>query len=1688
MNYETNESNVGNLPSQVFIDLLVKEIRAGRGIIPYTGAGVSARSGLMVGADFVEYLTWVIYLCVRGTKNNAIDIHNMRSDGWPARPTATQVDTMNRLWVKKIFKKICRDKHRLTIKEENQRLEIDEHGSPRPDELNDPAHPNWLRPLTPRILTAGTKLAENDEKIRCFLRTVKDADPYFSAPFYPNESPYSQESVEETAIRSLHDWRAMLNFLARIQVRRVGDEPGKPHPVLGEHDASVIDSFNQYITRGHKPNLTHSMLAHLAAPMRTRILFTTNFDSLHEEAFHNLGMHPERLSVSVGQGLQSVETIRAKNCIVKLHGSFTGTRADFSLDEVPGQKELERFFQCVTGHRPGERQASDRDSRWIPSHLLVIGNALQDARCVQFIKHLLEFDDQTKIFLVGFNGNDLLNYRKLFAGHCADNPDNPDNPGSRVHITLSDRSDLLLLELYQALTLTLPKGGFNFHYSHDVPPHLWRESNDHSNTRPLAPAAEISVKRIIACVTASSINPPAGKQNPGCLAVLTPCQGWLPKSVTPTSKKLAMAAGTPANPGLSDIDRDRLKSLINDYSNSKEFTDIINLDDLKRADGCELVNLAIMLKTQLMVSKNARNPFAEDKASVRQLEEDLRREFLSANVILSEENTIITGIGCLVREVFRRLNNSHRKQTIWLEMEDYTDVMALAHRIFQVIALRRGLFQLENAVLIPGGLVEARAGILNNFKNDRRNPAMRNELRKIWDEVMSTTGKYLGKNLNEYVICLYGRNVPGSCAGWKCKLWEEADYAELHVVLELLSHHGLNLLYAPLDIQRMKNFNSKLDEVREKTASPEAEKLSEIGKPKSDFNVKSRNCDVDYLTLAGVKPLVVSPDNIREQPGNLQQTGVVERVRSAIRSILPPSAAEKTGHLLTLLKCKQKFLFATSLFRMARPPSVFLTTPVFASSLNHHHACLDNDWLRHQISRTWLVGLKKEGLIWRKPGGNSWMYLDGLWGLRWQLDRQPQLDWFHTPQKENQNDRVQFMRARYHAGIAQWYFRAFCSTNHGIPLLEAMYHSYHCIKFIDVAEPESSSQVSPDNILDCQDYRGQLFVRALGEWVKIVKIGRPALEFWFDRVAVEGWFGEKVLTKILREVEAKIALLSKPYRWRSEALFKKLKCELNACRDNYLDQPSFPPVLLTEPDPGTQLKAETMGITVFLEKFESGLLQNQKLDRPLKELGEKIIGLLGHITLEPPGFDSCLVELQKWVLKTNNAGYVAGAASLLKELCYAYFRRAKLLEFDYVLNNQKFPLIPSAPAARKCWLSVSVLAKLTVTACRFCSPDLLEFEMNIRIVALGYQAIAMARLGRFFQAHRQLNEAHALLLQLSRKGDQPAFAVLELRRAEVRVLEAEQVALLLRAATPPGKQGKGGGKTDTFPHFNDDPFDQTVLKLVFAENKSTGAMKLENLIDQPGSAPQIFAWQLADLYFPGEPPATTMNPIAVQKQLQQIHLRQLLVSKLDDAWNSIEFAESLLSGHSRTSLWWARLCSLKLRFFASHTRASVGSWQLLAERRKQDLGGEFLRWLRLGFANVGDNRFRKTRLAWYYLHAKANWMKFPHDDRDTVMLLAPDDEDTQLLASTLQVKISPQKTKQEYFVKKCARQLSVLVGRIYFVKKVRMSEDFKANEGLNWKNFKTNLAKRGEPSKKLPRKSVMAKKAKARRGSKTTKT
>ena len=1686
-----------------FIDRIVKETRQGWGVVPFTGSGISARSGILMGMYFNEYLTWMVFRCVADVESlkgalfkepeqsdgkapapksdktkPSVERWRIREHGWGRPPTPRQSRDVAK-WVLRHYTKSC-EWHGFKVetinvgektvvkkltKDENKQLSgLDAH---------------LRRPLLPGVLRKWPDTTVDDNEVKAFLRLVQAKDPGHEALNQRGFSLDSQEAIIEQAIRSLHDWKAMLEFLAKLgsRQREGGDVV---YPCLVERDPSVIDGFNLHITRGRKPNLTHTMLCHLANPLRVRAIMTTNFDTLQEEAFEQHDQHFEVIPVSIRGDLPSPDTVHSLNCIVKLHGALTETRADYSLDDPASPEDKDKFFHYVAGRFPPPASKlglkPDSSPGFLPKHLLICGYSGNDARCVDMLKHVLNHSEHTKVFWICFNDNDVAKIKRLFPeeSYWGDKTTKEEGDGDqktkttreiamtatapgkepRIFFTKSERPDLLLLELYQKLTLRLPQGGFSYQYSHDVPPDSWEPDNqeddaphtkftagsfsdnngdyfkelcDKITQRPLKWVSQSGTSRdsrdFLLWISKSLENISAGilskieevstDKMQHINVFKSELAGHLNELINRRSLyRIAMWWKIPTNPETQKLASSKPRG------NSKE---IRRLNKMILEDYFAVQNQSI--RRLLNVDANWRSVHHLVDA-VRSDEKPVKPVIAFINEEINgvgEKTTFKTGLLAILKQALNRLQKTYDYSVIWAEMEEFADPLDVLHYVLQVISLRLGFFQLEHSVKIPGILKEARA-----------KPQDKTKVLLLLEAAIKRQLAYFTIDPKSYVIFFYGRNIPGSCSGWKGRAWNNDDYECFHLLLKALSKTGFRVVYAPLTEGRVKDYVDK--EAKFKDMVPNSDICSLKDRFKDDIYFEEKDVKSDHFT---------QPKNYQDKNECKEYYAVYcstehDKKKSAsitvvaINSIPAPTRPGKMEFSET------RFIFAATLFRRARPLNVFLNEPLIAQNHAGNLDGFDNDWDRWSQAETWLQKYQGKpeknqeaegtpstdkpadgfGIFWRKPGGNHWLYRDTRLGLKLLLGYHRIDGTAPDNSSRKQDSAVYFghLSSWYHCMIAKWYFRAFCTTDHAMPLCEALHHLFQCVCHLPIAmAPHSANQtlpVDPSSQVDQSSFRRNLWIQAVSEWIKYLRVGRASILFWMDPLPASVWFGDEgrtspktkkteiwgvksVLDKVGEIQNDLWPNLKTTYKdWpHAKSLFDELQAEMTACALELKRKPFQPRATMfaqtasmppdkssTSANDAQDSKGADMefwpepqfyhGNNVSWRSGETGTRRNACL---ANDVWKKIFDGLGQTDTAATydttaAFTAIKGSLEDYLQNAQAWRSVPEIVTVFNELSYEHIRRAKIVEDaqSFAKNLNVWRVVPSAKESRGLWGQVCLLARLTLVMCDYIPPAHFQFDLHQRVTALSYYGLALAHLGRFSEAHRRLNEAAALLSKVPQRGTEAKKAFLKLRRAEIHFLEAKQLRILKTA------------------HEKVMRPNQSELE----NNKYSYKIILERCQESIPDACILCHWLGID-YDSSKVKNDDRNKIIAQVEqltkryrlkkvgtakpeddLMSQEFDRLICAKVDDAWVAIESAERSLAGRTCAPQSWGRFCALKLQILALFPKTETGKYRTLTSRRRTETDEELDHLIHLGFAVWPDEPFRKMRLLDYFIAAK----------------------------------------------------------------------------------------------------------------------
>jgi hypothetical protein len=1382
------EAALASVSEDEFLGKLRDEVRSGYGLVPFIGSGCSADSGIVMGMQFTDYLGWTMRLCLDKDAGGPWDL---RTNGWPPDPDQASV-TDARRWICERFKRIAQDCKIDVIDDPDGRIrQIKRVQSPeRYLEVHEPELPSFL--MAPELKADPLGWAGA-------LRKLGEAGiPRGGVP-RPNRSPTSYEAIVERGVRALHDWRATLQFLSELHVETDEKDEEGGRLTLADPDETIIDRFNVHITRGRRPNPIHFMLSHLREPARMRVILTTNFDTLIEDAFRDHMQRIDPVPVSIKGLLPDPDLVHSRDTVVKMHGALTETRADFSLDAEPSADDKRRFFHIVRGRYPRERTG------FIAGHLLVAGYSGNDRRCVELMKFVLDTDRHAKVFWICHSRKDEARVAVLFP--------EADYEG-RLIVTMAKRIDLLLLEYYQQLCLRLPPGGDNFPLNHDVAP---------------------------------------------------------------------QASGDPAH---AEIIRTRVNKVLAD-ARAIERRGFRPSATPHRDSGRRGVDPAARWKG--LADHQVREP------------QDATGEGPLSRVLVVDLKESCSGVLPALRRASDDLAAEHGLSPVWLELEDYSCAAAVAQQLLQTIASKRGLFNLSHAVLCPPRFWAQRE-VANGEQVEK--------LRADWLQHLSALMQHFGTTADRWLVLLYGRNGPGGCSGWldvNYACWNEGTYRGLEALLDALGSAGFVVLYAPYSEDRRKRDEKRKENLvtllRYRFGELTPESLEERVKRTFAYPQHVH----DWRNCAFLKAGEI----------DLGESRPLDRFESAMKVILNDELAfDAVDADLGGATNRFSFLYGLTLFRQSRQYSAFLSEGIFSCPLRFNALGVDNDYERFARLRGVIERVQRfPRLFLRKPGGFAWMYRDVRLGVRTLADvaseavHQPTSQW-----RPRDGDkwlwRRRDTRARAHFHVADWYERAFLASGHAGTLMEAVHHF-----FLAAVTVTSDQPGDPEGPESRWAWRGlHRWLVSVTGMIRALRIGRSAIRFWMEQGQRLDWFHPKTIDVVLGELRKAAMFVSAELSSGSEycaRLLRMLGEELRLLGNE--QQPAgriLKGITLQGP---LDLKAADdpdggiAGIPVKLGTSEAtwwrdGSLFHSAAKDLLDTLYEAKTGARGEPSAgrDPSGPAATAGHafaprpseprssrprtsvtkrfVRDWRAKYFDRFLCAPADSTqwiqeLIEFAYLALRRATLDERLKALGCCRGGLCQrcSRPALRRetgeTWLTVTALTNAAIEVAYFHPPGNEEFIMVMRSRAEAIYGLALGHLHRFYEAHRHINNAHALAMRSRSPRTHVLLGILELRRAEVHLIEAE----LLQELSLFDTRLLDEGQPLTAPDWHD------------------------------GLAPEARATHEQNAQE------------SLLKQIDHAHggVRRAAALR-DDAWCALERGEALLGGHTHGSAWWARLRTLQL--------------------------------------------------------------------------------------------------------------------------------------------------------------------------------
>ncbi|MEM9703547.1 MAG: hypothetical protein AAF907_14005, partial [Planctomycetota bacterium] len=333
-------------------------------------------------------------------------------------------------------------------------------------------------------------------------------------------------------------------------------------------------------------------------------------------------------------------------------------------------------------------------------------------------------------------------------------------------------------------------------------------------------------------------------------------------------------------------------------------------------------------------------------------------------------------------------------------------------------------------------------------------------------------------------------------------------------------------------------------------------------------------------------------------------------------------------------------------------------------------------------------------------------------------------------------------------------------------------------------------------------------------------------------------------------------------------------------------------------------------------------------------------------------------------------------------------------------------------------LAATVACNVGEDLCKRLPPALLDFECRSLVKLNALYALALANLGRFYEAHRRLNDAHATLSAAPNVS--PAdHAAVRLRRAECLLTECVWLELVLdrvikKQADRPEEDQSKKPKTERSYIVREDIKSRSkpvgsfwYLSDRFQEvDKHLRPVKNKKSIppdERVRSIKQLLGTDRLILLDAGEEGQPTWSVDAVNAILQAGNFKKrpvvflppriaeclrksirtedrrgnrltsLFLSLLDEAAVLLDQAESDLAECSQSTLWWSRVHLLRLRIYGMLDRLGGRARECAIFRgRSPDMG--IFESFRQALQVSADDPIRRFRAVKYFLEAE-HWYR-----------------------------------------------------------------------------------------------------------------
>ncbi|WP_050028014.1 SIR2 family protein [Verrucomicrobium sp. BvORR034] len=843
-----------------------------------------------------------------------------------------------------------------------------------------------------------------------------------------------------------------------------------------------------------------------------------------------------------------------------------------------------------------------------------------------------------------------------------------------------------------------------------------------------------------------------------------------------------------------------------------------------------------------------------------------------------------SGVSPIMQRLYETLQRQYR-ECLWLESEDFATPSALATECLSLMALRLGRFDATHANLT----------INESDLTDESLPMLTNRIKDLFSQYFDASGQ-------EWVIFIYDRNTPGSCAGWKNITWAETnpeEFRALNHFITALLQCKVSVVVLPYTQARHRKFQLRQNFVR-KSVEAKGGDLASLETARWtnwDSNIRGNKLENRFFVIGADHKGKLTDDSWHGSA--LKAPSRFHKIQEFLKGDQPTE--------------RLRFLYSLCLFRQSRHPASRISHAAVLCPDMFNTAFSDNDEKRYATTEQWTDQLVNGGVMHRKTGGYLWMYADV---------RQPLIDLLGVEQDEDQVQ-MRCYRSSIHYWIGEWFLHAFYSSEHVSTVIESLYHRFCAIRHLRDATNTHLEQFraqrggvnDPAYRRELLLYRTDLLRISLLKAVKTMMVAWKALAYWTQTDAIIGMFARE---NLLDAVNLGPDWSQKTTGWLAPLVFGPKMYPLTGEELSLLNdlQTTFSPLVLELLDAGHRIQlrlriesgemgylpgdggrhdvvssgypasgdrllrvdpwhAEDYRIhgkpsltAAVLRSSIEGYLSTHRDDKTKSgesQLSESAINLLGlgtagHLATDPSERRKVFFAMRETFLSTlrlSQSGFLDFVRETMLPLVVWNIRVAKLKQ----RIEDRNPHGTAPPEFLHHWLATTVCCNLVIDLLAHMPVGSLRGELALRFEFHVNYALALGHLGRFSEAQRRLTEATFFLKQAPAQEVSAMNAVVHLRRAELDLVQARYYAAYFNEHLR-GRLGMVGG------HL-----------------------------------PQLGG-------------TLSKDPVDNKMTAYALH-----VAKINDAVSQLDIAEGYLKVGSRSTTWWSRLLSLRFWCVSSHMQS-----------------------------------------------------------------------------------------------------------------------------------------------------------------------